>query len=106
MITRRRALQFATSVFAPALLTSAARAQAWPTRFVRLIVPYPAGGGADAIARILGQRLTETWGQQVLIENRAGAGGTIAAELVVLLYVGRSERSRDDVDLRGVSNET
>jgi tripartite-type tricarboxylate transporter receptor subunit TctC len=80
MITRRRALLFATSVFAPALLTRRARAQAWPTRFVRLIVPYPAGGGADAIARILGQRLTENWGQQVLIENKGGAGGNIASD--------------------------
>src|SRR5215218_3947564 len=80
MLTRRRALQLATSMFAPALLTRAALAQAWPTRFVRLIVPYPAGGGADAIARILGQRLTEMWGQQVLIENKGGAGGNIASD--------------------------
>jgi tripartite-type tricarboxylate transporter receptor subunit TctC len=80
MLTRRRAIQLATSMFAPALLTRAALAQAWPTRFVRLIVPYPAGGGADAIARILGQRLTEMWGQQVLIENKGGAGGNIASD--------------------------
>lgn len=80
MITRRRAIQFSASSLAPALFTRAARAQAWPTRFVRLIVPYPAGGGADAIARILGQRLTETWGQQVLIENKGGAGGNIASD--------------------------
>ena len=80
MITRRRALVFATSVFAPALLTRTARAQAWPTRFVRLIVPYPPGGGADAIARILGAKLGEIWGQQVLIENKGGAGGNIASD--------------------------
>jgi tripartite-type tricarboxylate transporter receptor subunit TctC len=57
-----------------------ARAQAWPTRPVRVIVPFPAGGGADAIARLVGQRLTEIWGQQVLIENRGGAGGNLASD--------------------------
>src|SRR5262249_4378801 len=52
----------------------------WPNRFVRLIVPFPPGGGADAIARIVAARLSETWGQQVVIENRGGASGNIAAE--------------------------
>src|ERR671935_2009232 len=52
----------------------------WPSRFVRVIVPFPAGGGADAIARILSARLAATWGQQVVIENRGGASGNIAAE--------------------------
>lgn len=79
MITRRNAVKL--TVAAPALLSGAARAQTqWPTRFVRLIVPYPAGGGADAIARIVGARLSEMWGQQVLIENRGGAGGNLASE--------------------------
>jgi tripartite-type tricarboxylate transporter receptor subunit TctC len=78
MLTRRTAIKFAA--LSPALISGVARAQAWPNRFVRLIVPYPAGGGADAIARILGQRLTETWGQQVLIENKGGAGGNIASD--------------------------
>jgi tripartite-type tricarboxylate transporter receptor subunit TctC len=78
MLTRRRALL--TTVFAPAVLASGAFAQGWPSRFVRLIVPYPAGGGADAIARILGQRLSEMWGQQVTIENKGGAGGNIASD--------------------------
>jgi tripartite-type tricarboxylate transporter receptor subunit TctC len=78
MLTRRTAIKFAA--LSPALIGGVARAQGWPTRFVRLIVPYPAGGGADAIARILGQRLTEMWGQQVLIENKGGAGGNIASD--------------------------
>jgi tripartite-type tricarboxylate transporter receptor subunit TctC len=79
MLTRRAAIKLAATL-APALISSAARAQAWPSRFVRLIVQYPAGGGADAIARIVGQKLTETWGQQVLIENKGGAGGNIASD--------------------------
>jgi tripartite-type tricarboxylate transporter receptor subunit TctC len=78
MLTRRAAITLAA--LSPALVGGAARAQGWPNRFVRLIVPYPAGGGADAIARILGQRLTEMWGQQVLIENKGGAGGNIASD--------------------------
>jgi tripartite-type tricarboxylate transporter receptor subunit TctC len=77
MITRRGIL--AASAFAP-MLASPLRAQGWPNRFVRLIVPYPAGGGADAIARILGAKLSEMWGQQVLIENKGGAGGNIASD--------------------------
>ena len=83
MMSRRRLLRLsATSALAAGLLGRAAHAQApaWPSRFVRLIVPYPAGGGADTIARIIAGRLSETWGQQVLIENRGGAGGNIASE--------------------------
>src|SRR5438445_6359323 len=55
-------------------LASSAHAQTWPSRHVHLIVPYPPGGGADAIARVVGAKLGELWGQQVLIENRGGAG--------------------------------
>ncbi|MGB9369999.1 MAG: tripartite tricarboxylate transporter substrate binding protein [Xanthobacteraceae bacterium] len=80
MITRRRLTLLAASAFAPMLLAGPVRAQTWPNRFVRLIVPYPAGGGADAIARILGAKLSEMWGQQVLIENKGGAGGNIASD--------------------------
>jgi tripartite-type tricarboxylate transporter receptor subunit TctC len=86
MITRRRLLRLsAASTLAPSSLgllgrAAVAQAQPWPSRFVRLIVPYPAGGGADTIARIIAGRLSETWGQQVLIENRGGAGGNIASE--------------------------
>lgn len=53
----------------------------FPNRPVRFIVPFPPGGGADVIGRVLSQKLTEKWGQQVVIDNRAGAGGNIAAEL-------------------------
>src|SRR3954468_2184729 len=65
-----------------ALLSSPARAESWPTRPVRLVVPFPPGGPADAIGRLLGERLAAGWGQAVLIDNRGGAGGNIGAEIV------------------------
>ena len=55
-------------------------AQDYPTRSVRVVVPFEAGGALDAIARIITPKLTEAWGQQVLVENRAGAGGNIGAQ--------------------------
>jgi tripartite-type tricarboxylate transporter receptor subunit TctC len=78
MITRRRALTFAA--LAPAGLSGTARAQAWPSRPVRIIVPFPPGGGGDTIARIVGAKLTEIWGQQIIVENKGGAGGNIASD--------------------------
>jgi tripartite-type tricarboxylate transporter receptor subunit TctC len=59
-----------------------AMAQAFPAKPVRVIVPFPPGGGADALARLIGPRLTEIWGQQVIIENRPGASGHIGADFV------------------------
>lgn len=56
-------------------------AQAYPQKTLRLIVPFPPGGGADAIARILGQRLTERWGVPVVVDNRGGANGIVATQL-------------------------
>jgi len=70
----------AASALAPGALHRPALAQAWPNRFVRVIVPFPAGGGADTIARLVGARLSDKWGQQVVIENKGGAGGNLAAE--------------------------
>ena len=63
-----------------ACAASAAHAQTYPTKPVRMIAPYPAGGTSDTIARILGQKLTEAFGQQVIVDNRAGVGGSIGAE--------------------------
>jgi tripartite-type tricarboxylate transporter receptor subunit TctC len=57
-------------------------AQSYPARPVRLIVPFPAGGPADALGRVLGDQLSQAWGQPVIVENRGGAGGNIGAEVV------------------------
>jgi tripartite-type tricarboxylate transporter receptor subunit TctC len=59
-----------------------ARAENYPTRPVRLLVPYPAGGGADFVARLIAPMLSERLGQQVFVDNRGGAGGTIGAAIV------------------------
>ncbi len=58
-----------------------ALAQAYPARPVRLIVSFAPGGSVDLVARLIGQKLAEAWGQQVVIDNRAGAGGNLSAEL-------------------------
>jgi tripartite-type tricarboxylate transporter receptor subunit TctC len=60
----------------------AARAQTWPAQVVRIICPIAAGGGLDATARIVAAQLSQTWGQQVVVENKTGASGNIAAEFV------------------------
>jgi len=57
----------------------ASHAQSWPQKSVRFIVPFPPGGATDISARLLGQQLTEIWGQTVVIENRGGAGGGVGA---------------------------
>lgn len=67
---------------AAGLLASPVRAQEWPSRPVTLIVPFAAGGNTDGIARMAAQRLSEALGGQFVVENRPGAGGAIAAELV------------------------
>ena len=62
-----------------ALASAGAAAQGWPQKPVRFIVPFPPGGATDISARLLGEKLTQIWGQQVLIENRGGAGGGVGA---------------------------
>jgi tripartite-type tricarboxylate transporter receptor subunit TctC len=85
MITRRKLVAFsAVSAIAPLALSSRSRAEAtaWPTRVVRLVVPFTPGGGIDGLGRIIGARLSEMWGQQIVVENKPGAGGNIASEFV------------------------
>jgi len=65
-----------------AAIVSVAQAQSWPTRPVRIVVPFTAGSATDILARTFGKTLQETWGQPVVIENRPGAGGTIGAGVV------------------------
>ncbi len=90
MITRRRAIGIAaTAVLTPGLVGRASAQTfrlcppTWPTRTVRLIVPFAAGGSTDAMARIVANRLSEIWGQQMVVENRGGGGSNIGHEAVV-----------------------
>ncbi len=90
MLTRRRLIALsAAQVVAPTLFVCAARAQAptdFPNKPVRLIVPIAAGGPTDIVARMLGEKLSQMWGQQVVVENKSGAGTNIGNE-----YVARSD---------------
>jgi len=65
-----------------ALIPAHALAQAWPSKPVRIIVPYPAGGTSDILARTVSIRLSEIWGQSVIVENKPGANGNVGAEFV------------------------
>jgi tripartite-type tricarboxylate transporter receptor subunit TctC len=67
---------------APGTAAGAQTSDGWPTRPVRLVVPFPPGGGTDNVGRVLSTRLSEVWGQQVIIENRGGAGSNIGNEVV------------------------
>ncbi len=75
---RREFLRLGAAAVAAPALPRLASAQVWPNRVVRLIVGFPPGGGADSAARIAAGRLSEIWGQQVVVENKGGAGGNIA----------------------------
>jgi tripartite-type tricarboxylate transporter receptor subunit TctC len=65
-----------------ALSTASLSAQDYPSRPVRMVVPFPAGSASDFLARVLGQKLSESWGQQVVVDNRPGAGGLIGGTVI------------------------
>ena len=79
---QRRAALSTLSALAAASLPLAAAAQAWPARPLRLVIPFPAGGATDIVGRLLAQKLGAALGQQVVIDNKPGAGGTIGSDLV------------------------
>jgi tripartite-type tricarboxylate transporter receptor subunit TctC len=83
MQTSRRRLLSAAGAFVVLVAARTARAQAYPSRPVRWIVPFPAGGPSDILARLIGQSLTERLGQPFVIENRAGASGNVGTQAVV-----------------------
>jgi tripartite-type tricarboxylate transporter receptor subunit TctC len=82
-ISRRTLLRLGVGIGALPAAPLLSLAQAYPDRYVRLVVPFPPGGTADPIARILASRLSEVWGQQMVVENKGGAAGNIAAQMVV-----------------------
>ncbi len=86
-------------------------AQAYPARAVRLIVPFPPGGPNDVLGRVVAQKLTEQMGQQVVVDNRGGAGGIIGAELAAratpdgyTLFFGGTAHRVGRADLHGVGD--
>jgi tripartite-type tricarboxylate transporter receptor subunit TctC len=75
-------LRIIAATVALSLVPGLVAAQAFPSKPVKIVVPFVAGGATDVVARLLAQKLTEAWGQTVFVENRAGAGGNIGADVV------------------------
>ena len=98
MLDRRRFVALSCALtLAPILGPHVARAQAaWPSRFVKVIVPFAPGGATDIIARTIGNRLSEVWGQQVVVESRGGGGANIGTAAVAQV---RSRRLHDAAEL-------
>src|SRR6266540_6168131 len=80
-MTRLR-LTLASVLLGVLAATTSVHAQSYPTRPITLVVPFPAGGGNDALARLVAERMSKTLGQQVVVENRGGAGGTVATRAI------------------------
>jgi tripartite-type tricarboxylate transporter receptor subunit TctC len=77
-----RLLSRLAAAFALAVVPAIAGAQPWPSKSVKMVVPFAAGGATDVVARLLAQKLSEAWGQSVVVENRVGAGGNIGGDAV------------------------
>ena len=92
----KTAIKIALAASLSMAAAGSAWAQAYPTKTVRMLVAFPAGGSADIVARVLAQRLTESFGQQVIVDNRPGAGGNLAFEAL----------SRADADGYTILNST
>jgi tripartite-type tricarboxylate transporter receptor subunit TctC len=95
-LARRKFLEVAAGVAVLPAISRIARAQAYPSRPITIIVPYPAGGGADAVARIMAERMRTLLGQPIIIENVAGASGSIGT--------GRVARATPDGYTLGIGN--
>ena len=97
MPSRRRFLTLAASaIAAPAILPSRVLSATWPDKPVHIVVPFTPGGSTDITARLVGNRLADVWGQSVVIDNKPGAGGNIAAD-----YVARSDPDGSTVFIAG-----
>src|SRR5436190_10999572 len=81
LLSKRLSLVLSFAI-AYGLSVGPAPAQSYPNRPITLVVPFPAGGGNDALARLVAERMSKTLGQQVVVENRGGAGGTIATRAI------------------------
>ncbi|MBB3948137.1 tripartite-type tricarboxylate transporter receptor subunit TctC [Rhizobium skierniewicense] len=82
LFKRRAAIALAASVVSAFVLGGAAQAQTYPARAITLVVPFAAGGSTDVVARVIAQKMSEDLGQQVIVENIAGAGGNLGADRV------------------------
>ncbi|MEA2930862.1 MAG: putative tricarboxylic transport rane protein [Hyphomicrobiales bacterium] len=78
----KRIARAAVALIGAALISGSAHAQDYPTRAITLVVPYSAGGGNDTMARVVAEKMSRTLGQQIVIENKGGAGGSIATRQV------------------------
>ena len=108
-LPRRNFLHLAAGAAALPAVSRLARAQTYPARPVRFIVPFPPGGSADPIARVLGNRLSEIWGQQVVIENKGGAGGNLGAQTAATaapdgynIFLGGAFMAKKSVPVSGI----
>jgi len=81
-LSRRQFVHFAGSIVALPVFSQLARAQTYPTRPVRMIVPLSAGSAADILARQLAMKMGQSWSQPIVVENRPGAGTTLGADAV------------------------